>query len=321
MTRFANTPRRTFHRRTASRVLPRLVAALALLACLPSAPAAASARAPGDWAVVGADGALARGVGVLASAPLAPGLVEVAFNRDVSACAFVATPGTTGPGTLGVAAVATVASGATSQSVLVATYDRSGVASPLPFHLQVDCNPNHRWAVVDASGTLVRGSQVLSASRTATGVYTVENQPPSRANKCSITATIGSSAGGMVTPGIATVGGAGFHVDVHTWTLAGVPTDLPFQLHENCWPYAPFFVTGYRSYQMLGYQQLAPGEFALSFAPDARGCSETASIGGNRREVVPPASSASAARRWMTPRGWSSSSAGWTAWQSTPPST
>ena len=93
------------------------------------------------WAVVNADGTLARGRGAVSSASLGvDGQYGVVFNRDVSSCAFAATLGdaTSSTGAEGVVTVAP--RDGDVNAVFVQTFDvLTSVEADLPFHLAVFC--------------------------------------------------------------------------------------------------------------------------------------------------------------------------------------
>jgi hypothetical protein len=109
---------------------------------LSNAPFRLVAHCPGNglFAVVGEDGALARGARVLSSTRLSAGSYVVRFARSVSGCAIEATIGTTGIGvvpTPGVVSVAPVA--ADRRAVAVQVVARGGGPVDQPFHLSVTC--------------------------------------------------------------------------------------------------------------------------------------------------------------------------------------
>ena len=96
-----------------------------------------------SFAVVGADGSLARSnsaAGPVGVAPHTPttGLYEVDFATDVSACAYSATLGDTGTATPPLGTVA-VSSALTLGGVTVQTTDLTGAPTDEPFHLTVTC--------------------------------------------------------------------------------------------------------------------------------------------------------------------------------------
>jgi hypothetical protein len=90
-------------------------------------------------AVVGANGALARGRGVSSATRTGPGRYQVIFDRDVRSCAYfgtVADPGAANPpqGQITLSGLASNVNG-----VDVRTETSDGGASNKPFHLQVSC--------------------------------------------------------------------------------------------------------------------------------------------------------------------------------------
>jgi hypothetical protein len=95
------------------------------------------------WAVVGADGALARGTSGTAATKTGTGQYQVTFPVAVSNCALVSGGGL--PGSAGAAPVATVGTSimnANAKGVFVATYQESNGAfggADSGFHLLVVC--------------------------------------------------------------------------------------------------------------------------------------------------------------------------------------
>jgi hypothetical protein len=94
------------------------------------------------FAVVRANGTLARGVGVVSSARLATGEYEVIFSQDVRNCAYLATQGLPGSGlvTPETGAIGTARLTGNDQGVFIVT--RNAFAGDLTnrgFHLIVDC--------------------------------------------------------------------------------------------------------------------------------------------------------------------------------------
>ncbi|MEV4479013.1 hypothetical protein [Micromonospora coxensis] len=90
------------------------------------------------YAVVNADGALARGLGAASSARLATGMYQVVFDQDVSAAAYVGTLGL--PGAAGVApsgAITVAGRTGIPNGVFVKTFAGDGSAADRSFHLAV----------------------------------------------------------------------------------------------------------------------------------------------------------------------------------------
>lgn len=95
---------------------------------------------PGSlFAVVGADGTLARGSAGVTAAHLSAGAYQVDLGKDVSGCAYVASPGATNAATVP-ASMATVATRAgNTNAAFVEIFDLTGAAHDEPFHLIVAC--------------------------------------------------------------------------------------------------------------------------------------------------------------------------------------
>lgn len=92
------------------------------------------------WAVVAADGTLARNSGATTAGGTANvGEVVVQFNQAVTACAFVATPGLPGSGTQAPTLVQVFQRDVDPNGVLVRTYDVAGSPVARAFHLAVLC--------------------------------------------------------------------------------------------------------------------------------------------------------------------------------------
>jgi hypothetical protein len=96
------------------------------------------------FAVVKADGTLARGSSGVTSAPLVAGTFEVDFPVDVTGCAYVADLGspTDGPPASGIAGTASRV--LTPNAVFVETRDSAFSLASESFHLVVVCPPNSR---------------------------------------------------------------------------------------------------------------------------------------------------------------------------------
>jgi hypothetical protein len=86
------------------------------------------------WAVVNSNGVLVRSHSATASSVLATGQYEVDFARDVSACAYVATPFIAGP-----AFVAVVPRNGVPNGLFVSTFDKTGASSNVAFQVAVFC--------------------------------------------------------------------------------------------------------------------------------------------------------------------------------------
>jgi hypothetical protein len=96
------------------------------------------------FAVVRADGTLARGYGVRSSSLYSdtPGIYKVIFKRGVAKCADAATLGSAGStGSPPIGQVGVVGLFGHKAGVFVRTYDSTGAAAGAGFHLIVACPP------------------------------------------------------------------------------------------------------------------------------------------------------------------------------------
>ena len=105
----------------------------------PGPPGAPGAPATALWAVVNADGTLARGSGAVSSTSLGFGTYEVLFNRDVTGCAYVASAGTASSGSPPDAFVSTSPRANDVNGVFLDARTSTGDSVPNPFHLAVFC--------------------------------------------------------------------------------------------------------------------------------------------------------------------------------------
>lgn len=101
------------------------------------------AGAPGKpatalWAVVNANGTLARGSHVASAAALSPGIDEVVFDRDVTGCAYVASVGDPGFGA-NFGFVSVSKRGGKPNGVFVEIANTAGTITALPFAVAVFC--------------------------------------------------------------------------------------------------------------------------------------------------------------------------------------
>ena len=97
-------------------------------------------KARSDFAVVNADGTLARGRNVLSVEHVSTGTYIVHFASNKTACAFVAAVGLGGSsGTSAPGYTTVVGSAADVNGVFMNTYNSSGVKADLGFHLVTAC--------------------------------------------------------------------------------------------------------------------------------------------------------------------------------------
>jgi hypothetical protein len=102
----------------------------------PSGPAGPPATAL--WAVIATNGSAARNGHAASSEKVATGQYVVVFDRDVKACAYVATLGGTAAESV-VGQISVTRRSINANGVFVKTYDSAGVAADRSFHLAVFC--------------------------------------------------------------------------------------------------------------------------------------------------------------------------------------
>jgi len=144
------------------------------------------------WAVVNADGSLARaGCPGTTSSVVGSGF-EVIFPGNVRQCAYVASVGDSGSTTIPPSGTAS-AEGRTANvdGVFVQTYGLNGSATQQAFHLVVRCPTQNRSgkvtihagnkvAVVSVSGGLSSSSIALATAQSNQGVFVVSAIPSTR---------------------------------------------------------------------------------------------------------------------------------------------
>lgn len=92
------------------------------------------------FAVVNSDGTLVRRCGAVSSTRIAGGQYEVIFNRNVRACAYVATIGLSGSvGASDPGEITVVGRNSNVSGVFLTTHDSSGTRADRGFHLTVHC--------------------------------------------------------------------------------------------------------------------------------------------------------------------------------------
>ncbi len=93
------------------------------------------------WAVVTGDGSLVRSSGATASSRVSgfAGTYQVTFNRDVTACSYLATIGNPGAGNPPHGTIVTALRVGTTNAVFVETKDVAGALVDRNFHLAVFC--------------------------------------------------------------------------------------------------------------------------------------------------------------------------------------
>jgi hypothetical protein len=115
------------------KIAPSLAAFAALLLT------ASAAMADESHAVVNANGTLVRGDDVTGTQRTATGRYVVTFDSSVRTCAFVASVGPSGTGTIA-SGVATVGGASNARQVRVETRTLAGAYANRPFHLVLICD-------------------------------------------------------------------------------------------------------------------------------------------------------------------------------------
>jgi hypothetical protein len=172
------------------------------------------------------------------------GKYEVRFNQSVSQCAYTATIGDPGYGSITGQMLIFTASGQNNSpnEVYVETKNYGGGLTDFPFHLSVNCG---LYALVNVNGSLARASSGVSSAQYGTpGTFEVTfNQDVSG---CAYTVTIGSASTAIVTgPGLVyanggrTSGGSpdnhGVYIETKN-TAGGLGAAWPFHLSVFCPP-------------------------------------------------------------------------------------
>jgi hypothetical protein len=111
------------------------------LGLVPAAASAGTATGMALWAVVNSDGVLIRGRGGAGdpASRTSTGIYQVVFNRDVRACAYVATLGAVGIGGPPQGQISVTSLPANVNAVRVRTENDAGAVADRSFHLIVSC--------------------------------------------------------------------------------------------------------------------------------------------------------------------------------------
>lgn len=145
------------------------------------------------YAVVDYNGDLARSTAGTALSVVGTGQYNLKFSSTIKNCAYVATVADPGNALVRDRPGVYTGSGPSANTVYIETKDpNGGLTNGVPFHLGVFCNNTRsRYAVVQDSGIIKRGSSLTSAFRNSTGNYTVVTTATVDPN-CAAVATRGS---------------------------------------------------------------------------------------------------------------------------------
>ena len=229
--RLARTPGR-LGRGIAAAILAGALLALALVSI------ASASGSSNLFATVSMSGNLIDAGGVTGVTHLGTGRYEVTFNKDVSACAYVASTQNAFSQALG---VFTAGGHLSSNGVYVETKNQGGGLTDGPFNLIVDCGTTGmQYAVVDESGNLARSTAGATISSPGTGRYDITF--PASVGSCAYLATVGDPANLLVfTPNNVETGSGPNKNTVYVETKnqgGGLSSGIPFHLAVIC-PNAP----------------------------------------------------------------------------------
>jgi hypothetical protein len=150
------------------------------------------------WAVVNADASLARaGCPNTTTQLLGTGAYQVTFPRDITGCAFLATVGlSTFFGSTPPGMVTVVGRAGTNNTLYIVTSDKTGVPTPLGFHVSVQCPPSHRHGRVKipAGKTTATVSVPGGISSASVALATIQNNV-----SVSVQSAVPSTSAGTIT--------------------------------------------------------------------------------------------------------------------------
>lgn len=198
--------------------------------------AATALTAPRLWAVVNANGSLARGSRVTGVAKLGIGIYEVTFNTNVRACGYVST--TRAASTQAIQSY--TASGHNSANgVYVEVKNQGGGLTDGPFNLVATCGAAQgiRFAVVGRTQNLVRASPGTTLNYLGSGRYNVRFS--SSVSTCAFIATVGDPGNELqfepagVYTGSSTNGANSVYIETKN-PGGGLSDGIPFHLAVIC---------------------------------------------------------------------------------------
>jgi len=215
-----------------------VAAAVGVYALSRSSSSSSSGSAPTEtlWAVVAADGSLARGSGVVWNITAGTGLYDVGFNQILYACTFSATIGTIDAGEIppGLSVSVAVMSNNSSAVQVTVVNATTHAASLSSFHVVAVC-PAGLYAVISANGDFESGAQVSSSLYlNDTGEYQVIFNTP--VTGCAYVASLGTGQGtppaGFITDASRASDPNGVYLQ--TFNAAGVAANETFNLQVYC---------------------------------------------------------------------------------------
>jgi hypothetical protein len=191
----------------------------------------------GYEAVINGDGTVSRGGSQLSGAiHLGTGSYEVDYFRKVARCAYTANVGNPGAGNPAALTIDLASRAGNKFGIYVQVKDTSGALTDSSFHVDIACGATKPLdAVVDSTGTFVRGANATGSIHLGTGAYEVDFNR--NVASCSFVASIAQPHAGVSAQGTATVAGrngVATGVFVQTFDLGGTQVDRPFHLIVNC---------------------------------------------------------------------------------------
>jgi hypothetical protein len=238
------------------------------------------------WADVNVSGTLVHGSQANGSYLISPGSYQVNFTQDVASCGFVASVVVQNNVAVPPAGgVAVAGRDGNPDALWVATNDPTGVATDEAFDVVIVCSIG-LWAVINSTGSVVRGVGVVSAAYNGTGRYTVVFDQD--VANCAFLGTLGTvGSDGVAAPGYVSVQGeygTPNGVYVATYNATGVRTDSSFHLTAVCTSpdWAVVSASGGYVRGSVGSPGVSgsAGAYTVTFAQDVMSCAYVATAGG-----------------------------------------
>jgi hypothetical protein len=190
----------------------------------------------GTWAVINSDGTVSRGsLNVTGAIDLGGGSYEVDFSRKVKKCAYTGNVGNPGAGNPAALTMSLATRSGNPFGIFVRIQDTAGTGTTASFHVDLACGTRALYAVVDSTGTFVRGGNSTGSTHLGAGQYEVDFNR--NVSNCAFVASVAQPNIGVAPQGTATVAGRfgnPLGVFVQTYDLTGTQVDRPFHLIVYC---------------------------------------------------------------------------------------
>ena len=241
---------------------------------------------------------LTKGKGVVSFTRDGPGRYEITFNRDMSACAYIATTSSQYTGDASYGSIFTASGHNSTAGVHVETKNPGGGLQDFAFNVVAQCPTTAagiRFAVFDDSGAFVRGSTGTSVRNRVTGQYRVKYTRSMTA--CTDIATIGAVDNGLVLgPGyvFANTGQPASNVYIETKNPGGGLSAYPVHTASYCSASSPSLLgavvdqdgTFVRGHTGVSSTRTGLGTYRLTFPRNVGNCAKVASIGAVDNTLV-----------------------------------